>query len=117
MEQMNQTMEQYLPIYCDYYQDDWSQLLPLVKFVYNNAKNTSTGMSPFYANYRYHSRATWRIHLSEHHENPPAKVYVDRLQQVYNKLWETLKQVQKRYKKKFNKKTAWAPEFKVSNQV
>ena len=40
MERTNQTMEQYLRIYCDYHQDDWNQLLPLAEFIYNNTKNT-----------------------------------------------------------------------------
>jgi len=61
MEPVNQTLEQYLQIYCDYHQDDWSQLLPLAEFVYNNAKSTSTGTSPFYANYGRHPRHTIRI--------------------------------------------------------
>jgi len=48
-ERTNQMMEQYLRVYCDFRQDDWSQLLLLAEFVYNNAKSTSIGMSPFYA--------------------------------------------------------------------
>jgi len=32
-EQVNQTLEQYPWIYCDYQQDYWHQLLPLAKFV------------------------------------------------------------------------------------
>jgi len=47
-------MEQYLRIYCNYHQDDWSQLLSLAEFMYNNTKSASTGMSPFYANYGYY---------------------------------------------------------------
>ena len=46
-ERVNQTLEQYLRIYCDFHQDDWSQLLPLAEFTYNNSKNSSTQMSPF----------------------------------------------------------------------
>ena len=41
-ERVNQTLEQYLWIYCDYQQDDWHQLLPLAEFVYNNMQNAST---------------------------------------------------------------------------
>jgi len=37
-EHMNQTLEQYLHIYCNYQQDNWSELLPLMEFVYNNAQ-------------------------------------------------------------------------------
>ena len=32
----NQTLEQYLQVYCNYQQDNWSSLLPLAEFAYNN---------------------------------------------------------------------------------
>ena len=35
-ERTNQTLEQYLWSYCNYQQDNWSELLPLAEFVYNN---------------------------------------------------------------------------------
>jgi len=50
----NQTLEQYLYIYCNYQQDNWSKLLPLVKFAYNNTLSAITGVSPFFANKGYH---------------------------------------------------------------
>ena len=36
-ERMNQTLEQYLRVYSNYQQDNWSDLLPLAEFAYNNA--------------------------------------------------------------------------------
>jgi len=54
----NQTLKQYLYIYCNYQQDNWSELLPLMEFVYNNALSATTGVSPFFANKRYHSNIT-----------------------------------------------------------
>src|ERR1700677_2173998 len=51
----NQTLEQYLHIYCNYQQDNWSKLLTLVEFAYNNAPSATTGISPFFTNKRYHS--------------------------------------------------------------
>ena len=53
-EHMNQTLEQYLYIYCNYQQDNWSELLLLMKFVYNNALSATTSVSPFFANKGYH---------------------------------------------------------------
>jgi len=53
-EQTNQTLEQYLHIYCNYQQDNWSELLPLAEFAYNNAPSATTGVSLFFANKRYH---------------------------------------------------------------
>jgi len=35
-ERTNQTLEQYLQIYCNYQQSDWARLLPLAEFTYNN---------------------------------------------------------------------------------
>jgi len=60
---MNQTLKQYLCVYCNYQQDNWSELLPLTEFAYNNALSATTGVSPFFANKRYHLNIT--VH-SEH---------------------------------------------------
>ena len=46
-ERTNQTLEQYLRMYCNYQQDNWSELLPLAEFAYNNAPSDTTGVSPF----------------------------------------------------------------------
>jgi len=54
MEQTNQTLEQYFYIYCNYQQNNWSKLLPLVEFAYNNTPSATTGVSPFFANKGYH---------------------------------------------------------------
>jgi hypothetical protein len=53
-EQAHQTLEQYLCIYCNYQQDNWSELLPLAEFAYNNTPSATTGVSPFLANKDYH---------------------------------------------------------------
>jgi len=50
----NQTLEQYLRIYCNYQQDNWVDLLPLVEFAYNNTPSATTGVSLFFANKGYH---------------------------------------------------------------
>ena len=60
-EHANQTLEQYLRVYCNYQQNNWSELLPLAEFAYNNALNTMTGLTPFYANKGYHPSIT--VHL------------------------------------------------------
>jgi hypothetical protein len=45
-------------MYCSYQQDNWSELLPLREFTYNNALAASTGISPFFANKGYHPNIT-----------------------------------------------------------
>ena len=54
----NQTLKQYLHVYCNYQQDNWSELLPLMEFAYNNALSTTTSVFPFFANKRYHPNIT-----------------------------------------------------------
>jgi len=54
VEWTNQMLEQYLHIYCNYQQDNWSELLPLTEFSYNNAPSATTGVSPFFTNKDYH---------------------------------------------------------------
>lgn len=53
VERVNQTLEQYLRLYCDYQQTNWSDLLPIAEFTYNNTPSDSTGISPFYATKGY----------------------------------------------------------------
>ena len=55
---MNQTLEQYLCVYCNYQQDNQFKLLPLAEFAYNNTPSTTTGISPFFANKRYYPNIT-----------------------------------------------------------
>jgi len=57
-ERTNQTLKQYLCVYCNYQQDNWSKLLPFAEFAYNNALSATTGVSPFFANKRYHPNIT-----------------------------------------------------------
>jgi len=57
-EHTNQTLEQYLHVYYNYQQDNWSKLLLLAEFVYNNAPSTTTSVSLFFANKGYHLNIT-----------------------------------------------------------
>ena len=57
-ERTNQTLEQYLRVYCNYQQDNWSELLPLAEFAYNNTLSATTGITPFFANKGYHLNLT-----------------------------------------------------------
>jgi transposase InsO family protein len=52
-ERANQTVEQYLRHYVNYQQDDWVTYLPMAQFAYNNAIHSTTGETPFFANYGY----------------------------------------------------------------
>ena len=44
---MNQWLKQYLKIYCNFQQNNWASLLPMVQFVHNFWPNSTTGLVPF----------------------------------------------------------------------
>jgi len=79
-ERVNQVLEQFLLIFCDYQQADWSQLLPHAEFAYNNAKHSSTQVSPFFANCGRHPRCTIRLRAST---NSTADSLVSRLEAIH----------------------------------
>ena len=54
VERMNHEVAQYLHMYINYHQDDWSEWLPLAQFALNNRVSMSTGESLFYLNYGRH---------------------------------------------------------------
>jgi len=47
-ERNNRTLEQMLRNYVNYRQNDWDQHLAAAEFAYNNSKQASTGMTPFF---------------------------------------------------------------------
>ena len=55
IERQNNTMEAYLRALVKFEQNDWAKLLPMVEFVYNNAKNSITSYTPFELNCSYHA--------------------------------------------------------------
>ena len=59
-ERQNSTMEAYLRAFVNFEQNDWARLLPMAEFAYNNAKNTSTGHTPFELNCGYHPQMSYK---------------------------------------------------------
>ena len=83
-EHLNQTLEQYLRIFCNYQQDNWSELLPLAEFTYNNSPSTTTGITPFFANKGYHPNIT--IYPEHKLASVKACEYVIDLEELHAKL-------------------------------
>ena len=60
-ERTNQELEQYLRLYTNFMQSDWSDWLSTAEFAYNNRQHSSTGHSPFYLEYGRHPRTPLSI--------------------------------------------------------
>ena len=95
MEQMNQTLEQYIPVYCNYQQDNWDKLLPLAEFAYNNAPSATTGIMPFYANKGYHPNLT--VHPEHNLASTCAQDFVTKLNELHRELKQHIADAQHRY--------------------
>ena len=59
-ERQNSTMEAYLRAFVNFEQNDWARFLPMAEFAYNNAKNASTGYTPFELNCSYHPQMSYK---------------------------------------------------------
>ena len=111
----NQTLEQYLRIYCNYQQDNWSELLPLAEFSYNNAPSTTTGISPFFTNKEYHPN--FSIYSDHELTSFSTKSYITDLDELHDFLRLEMLEVQKHYQGPADTKQSPAPDFKVGDQV
>src|SRR5260221_844078 len=115
MEHANQVLEQYLQVYMNYQQDDWVTLLPMAEFAYNNATNTTTGVSPFFANKGYHREFTADPQVET--SSAEAQAFVAVLERIQAELKENIAQAQERYRKNADKHRTEAPELKIGNQA
>jgi hypothetical protein len=114
-ERLNQTLEQYLRIFCNYQQDNWSLLLPLGEFAYNNAPSASTGTSPFFANKGYHLSIT--VHPEHELASQRACEFIVDLDELYMELCSQLSAAQKCYQGPVDHQRTPAPNFKVGEQA
>jgi len=96
-EHTNQTLKQYLRVYCNYQQDNWSELLPLTEFAYNNAPSATTGVSPFFANKGYHPNIT--VHPKHDIASSRACDFAVDLDELQSTLKTEISAAQQRYQK------------------
>ena len=95
-ERINQELEQYLRIFCNYRQDDWADYISMAEFAYNNHTHSTTKHSPFYASRGYHPHTI--ISQINSSSVPRADELVDRIQQLHDEIQSALKLSQERIK-------------------
>jgi len=111
----NQTLEQYLRIYCNYQQDNWSELLPLAEFAYNNAPSATTGVSPFFANKRYHPNLI--VYLERDIASFHAYDFIVDLDKLQSTLKEEIAKAQKQYQPSADSRRQQPPDFQIGQLV
>jgi hypothetical protein len=114
-ERVNQTLEQYLRVFCNFQQDNWSTLLPLAEFAYNNAPSETTGVSPFFANKGYHPNLA--IHPERDMASARARDFAVDLGELHDNLKVHIAQAQRRYQKGADNRRLTPPDFKIGEKA
>ena len=116
-ERVNQSLKLYLRLYCNYLQDNWSKLLTLAEFSYNNISHSSTKYSPFFANYGQHPRALPIPDKPANTASPYADKYIQDISKIHNTLVTNINHANELYAKHYNAKRQTTPEFTVGSKV
>ena len=115
-ERQNSTMEAYLRAFVNFKQNDWARLLPMAEFAYNNAKNASTGYTPFELNCGYHPRMSYKEDVDPRTQSKSADELSAELRELMIVCQENLhhaQELQKRAHDKGVKPRSYAPGEEV----
>lgn len=116
-ERVNQVLEQYLRCFVNYNQDNWTELLPLAEFSYNNAKHSATQFSPFFSIYGYHpNEDPLAVQTSINCKVPAVVNRFKRLKEVHQQIKLHLLAAQEQAKKYANNSRI-PHQFKVNDRV
>jgi RNase H-like domain found in reverse transcriptase/Reverse transcriptase (RNA-dependent DNA polymerase)/Integrase zinc binding domain/Chromo (CHRromatin Organisation MOdifier) domain/Retroviral aspartyl protease len=115
-ERVNSILEQYLRCYIDYQQTNWSTLLPVAEFAYNNTVHSSTKVTPFFANLGYHPRFSVTIpRVSK--DNVPVTDRIQAFKDLYTEMKINIQSANDRHAKHFNTKSLPQPDLHVGEEV
>ena len=114
-ERMNQTLEQYIRVYCNYQQDNWDSLLPRAEFADNNAPSATTGISPFFANKGYHPNIT--VHPERDFASIRACKFAVDLDELHSALKEHIREAQSQYQVSADCTQSLHPKFPIGSSA
>ncbi|KAG8905244.1 hypothetical protein FRB99_000411 [Tulasnella sp. 403] len=114
-EWVNQVLEQYLRCFCSYQQDDWVDFLLLAEFAYNNAKSSSTQISPFFAARGYYP--TFTPVFTHPPSVPAAADFTKSLESIHAELIAELHHAQQDYAKYYDRKVLPPPVFEAGDHI
>ena len=109
-------MEAYLRAFVNFEENDWARLLPMAEFAYNNAKNASSGHTPFELNCGYHPWMSYKEDVEPRSKSKSANELSAELRELMIVCQENLhhaQELQKRAHDKGVKPKSYAPDDKV----
>jgi len=112
-ERMNQDLKQYLRMFIDYQQEQWSDWLATAEFAYNNKVQTSTKVSPFRANNRQDPCMGFELRKKGRFEK--AEEFATRMKEVHEEVEAALKKSQEEMRKYNDRKRSEIEEYRVGD--
>ncbi len=88
-------MKAYFQPFVNFEQNDWARLLLIAKFAYNNAKNASTGHTPFELNCSYHPQISYKEDVNLYFQSTSADELATELKELMAVCKENLEHAQK----------------------
>ena len=115
VERVNQELKQYLRMFINHRQEQWSDWLGIAEFVYNNKAYSSTKISSFKTNYRQDSRMEFEVRRKGRYER--AEKFVIKIKEVQEEAKTALGKAQEEIKKYINRKRGEVDKYKVEDLV
>ena len=114
-ERTNQELKQYLRIYVNYRQNDWSEWLATAEFAFNNKLYTATKSSLFKINYGRELRMGFNIRKKG--KNVKAEEFVKEIKNRHEEAKAALVKSQEEMKKQADRNRKEAEEYRVRDKV
>ena len=114
-EHINQEIEQYLRIFINFHQNNWSDWLALVEFSYNDKVHSATGYSPFFINHGAHPYKGVEPHRKSHVSS--VDEFVDKMKLVREEAEAALKNSTTMMKKYYDQKRGKSLDYKEGDSV
>jgi hypothetical protein len=121
---VNQEMKKYLQIYCNYQQNDWSNWLSMIEFVFNAVISAFTELFAFMTNYEFESRMSFDSLEEDNSKSAKKRVLSRKNSNIIEKMkdiWDFTKKklanaqdIQKRYA---DQKRTFLSEYEIENMI
>jgi len=115
IERTNQELEQYLRMYINHRQNNWSEWLVMAEFTFNNKVYTAMKMSPFQVNYGREPRMGFDIRKKG--KNEKAEEFAREMKERYKEARAVLVKLQEEMKRQADRNRKEAEEYRVGDKV
>jgi len=115
IERINQELEQYLRIYVNHRQNNWSEWLATAEFAFSNKVHTATKMLPFKVNYGREPRMGFDIRKKG--KNEKAQEFAREMKERHEEARAALVKAQEEMKRQADRNRKEAEEYRVGDKV